>query len=523
MRTTIAGALGLAALAACPTSAPAYESASTLAGITQRAVLASRLHRRLIDQMGRSLGVFDPVRLHLDTLPPPAARSLRTRLFALDPTEGYVPEELADEGRRGEILTRPLRQTALGWLSAGTAIEGVPSWRIRSHFLDPRTGQGLTRQEGVGQAGAAARGLRYGLQTFRQLLTGTGFDGNGPSALAWMASPDNEQGLPAFERALAAAVSGATPRERDTALAQALLAAGGILALLSQMGDPAYVRNDLGQVLGTGQGPAGSTYERWVAVRYGRAGVPAPLREVPDEAPITRLADLFVDPAGRGSGLAERTARRFLSAGTLPGSGMQAPLPAGLDGLLPLSAATAGRAIPRGEALTQVPRGWPAGASGYVRGPHVRRLAFWQRVQIAGAPALRFGLDERCYAEYAAALLPEIGRYAQRALDFLFRGDLRLSQEGEEARVAGLDLPPGAGQLTIYGEGADGLRRALQTIEVIVPERNDQAGAEGVIELARVKLPAGLSRVAALYRGKDGAGQAVIVPGWMSMTAPSAP
>src|SRR5262249_8936495 len=103
-----------------------------------------------------------------------------------------------------------------------------------------------------------------------------------------------------------------TPAERDDALARALLAAGAILHVLEDAGDPAFVRNDFRVELEQNRAP----YDRFVARRYGPLAVPEP-----GGAPIVRahLVELLHDK--QGGGLAERTARRFFTDGTLPGSG----------------------------------------------------------------------------------------------------------------------------------------------------------------------------------------------------------
>ena len=103
------GELGLAeAPAAC-----AYEAVTTQAGLSQQAALASRLHRRLIQRLVHPLGLFEPLRLDLSSLPSTRARNLYGRLVGLDPAEGYAPEWQ----QPGAGQAHPLgRQHALGWL-----------------------------------------------------------------------------------------------------------------------------------------------------------------------------------------------------------------------------------------------------------------------------------------------------------------------------------------------------------------------------------------------------------------------
>ena len=65
----------------------------------------------------------------------------------------------------------------------------------------------------------------------------------------------------------------------NAALARALLALGGTLAVLEDAGDPAHVRNDFrGAYMSDGGSSVfdrGSPFERYVAETFGQAGVPA--------------------------------------------------------------------------------------------------------------------------------------------------------------------------------------------------------------------------------------------------------
>ena len=66
-------------------------------------------------------------------------------------------------------------------------------------------------------------------------------------------------------------------------------------------------------------------------------------------------------------------------------------------------------------------------------------------------------LDDRCFADYASALLPAVGKFTQVGLDFLLRGDLRLSISNESGLVIKLlDEQLGSGSLTVLGEKASG-------------------------------------------------------------------
>ena len=74
-----------------PAVAHAYDPATTHAGLTERAVLASELHRTLSRRLSKPLGLFEPVVLRRGDLAGGEARSLPGRLDALDPAGGYRP------------------------------------------------------------------------------------------------------------------------------------------------------------------------------------------------------------------------------------------------------------------------------------------------------------------------------------------------------------------------------------------------------------------------------------------------
>ena len=105
-RVAAVAALGLVAHASV---ARAYDPATTHAGLTERAALASQLHRVLARALSRPLGLFEPVALSLDDLPRAQAESLEARLGALDPSAGATP---------GPDGVAP----ALGWVIAGSVI-----------------------------------------------------------------------------------------------------------------------------------------------------------------------------------------------------------------------------------------------------------------------------------------------------------------------------------------------------------------------------------------------------------------
>jgi hypothetical protein len=432
-----------ALVALCLAAAPAAAyHAPTHAGLTERAALASSLHRRLVERLARPLGLYEPLKLAPDG-------ALTRRLRRLDPEGGYAPD--------GD------KQTALAWLVAGAVLEGVPAERTRHHFFDPATSGGLA--EGGSAIGFRTRvaAAASGIGTLRGVFTGASFDGTGRAATEWATAADNEWGLARFLDARVRAATAKTPAERDAALAEALLAAGALLHLVEDAGDPAHVRNDYREALDAAGGPL----ERVAATELGRIGVPEP-----DGAPIARahLVELFHDRAGNG--LADRTQRRFFSAGTLPSTERY-----------PQPSVTAGSA-----------------PTGYVRSDDVAHLVGYRRAPDGG---IIWILDDRCYRDYAHALLPEIGRYAAGAIELLFRGQLELALDGGIVTATAREVGLGSGDLELYGDTANGERRRLLKQRI--------AGADPGSALATVERPAWARKVAAVFRGVDAAGEPLVV------------
>ncbi|HVV52725.1 MAG TPA: hypothetical protein VHO06_23900, partial [Polyangia bacterium] len=225
----LAAAVSLAALAGGP--AHAYDPATTHAGLTERAVLASELHRVLTRRLSRPLGLFEPIVLTRADLDPTVARLLGGRLDALDPAGGYRP------GPDGAA-------SALAWVVAGAVIAETPAERGSKLYYDPARGSGLTQAGGAFQIGHDLRMLFAEGGGLRGAATGTTFNLTGPPSTEWLLAPENDVGLAAFYDSLEAAAVAERPGPRATALARALMALGGTLAVLEDAGDPAHVRND---------------------------------------------------------------------------------------------------------------------------------------------------------------------------------------------------------------------------------------------------------------------------------------
>ena len=290
--------------------AQAYDPATTHAGLTERSVLASALNKVLARRLARPLGLFEPVALDVrpaDQVRDQTGRYVMSRLMALDPSHGYRP---SDDGVN----------SALGWIVAGSVVAGTPAERGQNTFFDPSRGRGLHQGGGVSEMTHSFRLMLDGGGSLRRIATGTNFNFTGMPSTEWLVSPDNDVGLIVFYEQLDRAVAEAQPSARGNALARALLALGGTLAILQDAGEPAHVRNDLrGSFLGPRWGSVfdrSSEFERHVAEAYGRIGVPAAA------SPVKRPNVIAYISARDAQGLADRTQRRFFSAGTLPEDGV---------------------------------------------------------------------------------------------------------------------------------------------------------------------------------------------------------
>jgi hypothetical protein len=275
-------------------------------------------------------------------------------------------------------------------------------------------------------------------------------------------------------------------------MAGALVAAGAILHVLADVGVPSRVRGDEAahfEPLGGGPDDLGSRFERIAALAYGRLGVPAPSRV------ITRahLRDFFSSSAG--DGLADLVARTFFSPNTLPAktrigsesSGkpeLARPQPA-LPSRLNLMAASRGDG-----AVLRV-------ADGPAKGTCLARYR-------VASSVLSFSLDDDCMLEQIAVILPEVAAYETGLLEFLLRGELAL-EVGGMVSVRGKDLGPGT--VEIFVEDNRGVRTRLASVKT----------TSGRAELARIAAPTSGTRVVALYRGTDAAGEPLVAVGAMPL------
>jgi hypothetical protein len=269
-------------------------------------------------------------------------------------------------------------------------------------------------------------------------------------------------------------------------MAAALIAAGAMLHVLGDLGSPSRVRGDEAahfEALGGGPDDLGSRFERIAALAYGRLGVPAPSRVITR----TKLHDFF--SASDGTGLADWVARTFFSTNTLPENTrvgddtkprLVRPQPA-LPSRLNLMAAS------RDDGTT-------------LRAQDGTCLSRYK----VDRGMLSFTLDDECMLEQIALILPEVAAYEPGLLEYLLRGELTI-QAGSQIVVSGKGL--GAGTVDVLVEDDRGVRKSIGSVQL----------AGGKDELARIPAAQG-TRVVAVFRGADAAGEPIVAVGALQLS-----
>lgn len=449
-------------LATTASDAKAWEGTTTHAGLTEQSALSSPLHSRLREHFGADRGLYKEL-----TVPEADAPELFDILRRLNPTHGYVPDA------RG-------RMTALSWLVAGSVLADIPTSQAGNHFFDPRSGKGL----GNATAGGAMEALR---QSAYRIGSGASLATGGQSATSWWRSDRNPLSLEGFHDQLRKAVAAPTPSERDRHLAGALLAAGGMLHVLQDMGSPSHVRNDIAahrQQIGNSKSDRGSRFERIAALAFGRLGIPEPA----DAPTISSLAAFFSN--SEGTGLADITERSYFSGGTLPdatnvqrnagASVLQARIQARLRRPEPSPP-------PRLDAVAARNRKGATWAD--ERGVCLTRYQ-WELGKV------RFWIDDDCALQQLEAILPQVGAYGVGFLDSLFTGGLHIESAASTLRLNINAGDVGSGTLHVFSDTADGTRSEYHSASI----------AKGSSAVDLPLPPKGCTRVTVLFDGHDPSG-----------------
>ncbi|MBK6847035.1 MAG: hypothetical protein IPG96_05620 [Proteobacteria bacterium] len=438
--------LATALLSAVTTPVAAFDGPTTHAGLTGEAVLRSGLHQALRG-LGLPLGLFTPLRLGHTALAaaPAELTALREALARLDAAEGYRP---GDDGV----------QSALGWITAGSVLAGLPAQLERHHFFDPVAQRGLDQRHWGTSAAAAALATLEGGAPLRALLAGVGFDLSGMAAPRWLRAPTNRLSVESFFVRLEGATRATSAAAREQHLVLALLSLGGLLHVLQDMGSPTHVRNDFapGMLERLGDSPLdrGSAFERYVARRFGRVGLQALADRAGRQTLVTRPSIGAFFSAGDWQGLADLTHARHFSPGTLPEG-----VAVGRD----TTAAAVQQTLLRqlryaAPAPPPLDLGCARERVCYAHAPQGAWLAY----RIDARARLQLWLDERCYAATARDTLPRVLRYTLGLIAHLLRGTVTLeplTSGGVAARHGGPALARGTLRWLVEDRG--GNRRLL--------------------------------------------------------------
>ncbi|ACY15968.1 hypothetical protein [Haliangium ochraceum] len=464
-----------AVLSGAAASALAWEAETTHPGLTESAALHTDLHAHLRDQFGMPQGLFTAL-----TVPPADAPELFRVLSALNPTHGYVPDA------RGSMA-------ALSWLSLGSVVADVPVQHAAHHFFDPASGDGLSDATLPASAEAGHR--------MRATMIGADLPQTGKPAPDWLVHADNPMGLAQFVDQYEKAVSARSAGERRRHLAGALLAAGAMVHVLQDAASPSHARGDLAahlEPIGPDAFDRGSRFERIAALVYGRLGVPAPRGAA---VPASSLRAFFSN--SEGTGLADLTAARWFSAGTLP-----APVRvrAGMGSQQIAARLQQNLARPRPD----VPRRLDLQAA-RTGGAHIAdaRGVCLADYRIDEDERLQWSLGEACMNQQIAAILPLAANYSAALLDWLFRGALAIAvaEQGIAVTVPEGAAALGAGTLSLYWDDARGVRSPLgAAIEMSAPQQAPIPAP-----------PADAKAVAALFRGQDAAGEPLVAAGYLPL------
>jgi hypothetical protein len=461
--------IGLA-LASSPSPVDAWDPSTTHLGVLESAVTRSALHLRWMDASGLERGLFSPLRLDPHRLAPDELRLLQLAMRSAHADSGAVP--LGGPGACPPASAPAVTQmfcvdrdvwehSALGWLRLGMLAEVSPSARHIHHFLD--------REEPDAEVWAdrelpavvlRARQARTNGEPRVGVVTRTNFDGRAPTALTWFEDPDDLLAPPQTYQHLARASLAETRAERDHELALALIGVGALLHVIQDLSVPAHARGDATAFfapLSPSAGDRGLPLQEFVRVEYGRGDLPGVPRALPNTAPLGEpLAQTLVGHLlGEGSypGLASLAARHFFSESSVPA-------PAYLDASLsPQEAAAALLGADHHLAPDEVDGAllspWPA-EQGYLLSPTGRALAAFD-TDVEGR--IRPYLDDTCYREQAATLLPAAAAVTSSVLDLLWPAWPQTARNGD---AIVLTLPDWASaELTVMVEDAGGRRRTI--------------------------------------------------------------
>jgi hypothetical protein len=408
--------------------------------------------------------------------------------------------------------------TAAGWIEQGAAAEDQPFWRVRHHFHDP-----LRPWDSAGLTLDTAIPLTLGLSSIvRSQQT---FQEHAPGGGTWS--------WPFARTRFLTALTGRTPAERESALADTLKALGHQTHFVQDATVPAHVRNDMHLLVPLGNGrfyPIDPDwFEDWVEdTRERRPRQFEAIASLPPRRPLALVlhsehpeapipiaglidTDQFTDdgpvPPLRGPnafGAAELTSGNFLSRDTIFTRVRRPDL--GVLGAPFLEEVAEGA----GRFRLYFPR---VAGDGAVEIRHfATEGALYRELRAAETGPLVLPirtLDARVHEDYAGELLPRAIGYSAGLLDYFFRGRLDADVEVDPldpalvrlTGVNGSSEPLYEGTLALYADTPAGerVRAAALDPPVVIGIAPDQP-----LPPARFQPPADAERFVAVYEGTLG-------------------
>lgn len=491
MKRLSAIVLGLV-LAGSASSARAWDPSTTHQALLESAVTRSALHLRWMDASGLERGLFTPLRLDPDRLTPEQLRLLQLAIASAHADSGALP--LGGPGACPPASAPPETQlfcvqgdlwehSALGWIRLGMLAEVTPSARHIHHFLDrEQLDAGQWADSELPAVVLRTRQARSNGEPRAGIATGTNFDGKAPTALTWLEDPTDPLAPKATYQHLSKASTAPSKAERDHELALALIGIGALLHVTQDLSVPAHARGDASAFfapLSPAAGDRGLPFQEFVRMEYGRSDLPGIARGIQADPEGVPLAETLIGHLlGEGSydGLASLAGRRFFSESSVPA-------PMFLDATLsPSEAATKllgdDHQLAPEEVEGAVLSPWPS-EQGYVLNASGRALVAFD-TDLDGR--IRPYLDETCYRDGAAILLPEAARVTTSLLDLLWPAWPLTRRNGD---VLTLTIPDWASaELTVMIEDAAGERRIVK--QVALPPAADARVELGIAELGEL-------------------------------------
>jgi hypothetical protein len=435
-------------LAIAPTPARAWDPSTTHSGMLEAGATRSALHLRWMDASALERGLFSDLRIDPDRLAPDDRRALTLAIHEAHADVGARP--LGGPGSCPPADAPPStqlfcvdedlwEQSAIGWLRLGMIAEVTPVARQVHHFLDREHPEAPTWSDPqLSGATFRQRQARANGEPLAGVLTGSNFDGQSDSAVAWLADP-NDPLAPAQTFAHLELASTASSRaERDHQLALALIGVGALIHVIQDLGVPAHARGDATAFfspLSPALADRGLPLQEFVRMEYGRRDLPGVAKGIPTTPPTgiplaTTLLGHVLGEAGY-EGLATLASRRYFSESSLPA-------PRYLEATMTAQeAATAllgeQPTIDPVEAEGALLSPWPADR-GYLLSSTGRALSAFD-TDLDGR--IRLYLDEAVYREQATALVPATVDVTRSLLDLLWPAwpDMTLSRTSAKLTI----------------------------------------------------------------------------------------